>query len=135
MTPIKVPLDSKLRLLSYAGESGAPRLGIARTDGNVVDVAQAAREAKVELGFDGTSMQALIEAGAEGLAKLRGLATASTALKLQDIKLLPPLPKLTRNVFAVGRNYVEHFEEGKSLRDRARPFRSTRSSSRRARTP
>ena len=30
MTPIKVPHDSKLRLLSYTDESGAPRLGFAR---------------------------------------------------------------------------------------------------------
>ena len=47
MTEIKVPLDSKLRLLSYADGSGAPRLGIARTDGHVVDAAHAAGEAKM----------------------------------------------------------------------------------------
>ena len=118
MTPIKVPLDSKLRLLSYADGSGAPRLGIARTDGYVVDVAHAAGVAKMELGFDGTSMLALIEAGAEGLAKVRELAAAGTsaALKLQDIKLLPPLPKLTRNIVCVGWNYAEHFEESQRFR-------------------
>ena len=118
MTPIKVPLDSKLRLLSYADGSGAPRLGIARTDGHVVDVAHAAGEAKIELGFDGTSMLALIEAGPQGLAKMRELAAAGTsaALKLQDIKLLPPLPKLTRNITCVGWNYVEHFEESQRFR-------------------
>ena len=118
MTPIKVPLDSKLRLLSYADGSGAPRLGIARTDGHVVDVAHAAGEAKVELGFDGTSMLALIEAGAEGLAKVRELAAAGTsaAMKLENIKLLPPLPKLTRNIVCVGWNYAEHFEESQRFR-------------------
>ena len=72
MTPIKVPNDLKLRLLSYADESGAPRLGFARPDGRAVDVAKAAEQAKIELGFDGTSMLALIEAGPQALAKVRG---------------------------------------------------------------
>ena len=61
-------------------------------------------------------MLALIEAGPQGLAKMRELAAASTALKLRDLKLLPPLPKLTRNITCVGWNYVEHFEESQRFR-------------------
>ncbi len=118
MTPIKVPNDSKLRLLSYADESGAPRLGFAQPDGRAVDVAKAAEQAKIELGFDGTSMLALIEAGPQALAKVRELASADThaGIDLQNITLLPPIPKLTRNITCVGWNYVEHFEESQRFR-------------------
>ncbi|MGC1586374.1 MAG: fumarylacetoacetate hydrolase family protein [Rhodomicrobium sp.] len=119
MTPIKVPLDSKLRLLSYLHESGAPRFGFARPDGHVVDVAQAAHQLKKPLGFDGTSMMALIEAGPQALAEVRELAASDvhTGLKLQDLRLLPPIPKLTRNITCVGWNYVEHFAESAGFRN------------------
>jgi len=121
MTPIKVPLDSKLRLLSYADESGAPRLGFARPDGHVVDIAEAAQQAKVHLGFDGTSMLALIAAGPAGLAEVRELAGEDihTGIKLENIKLLPPIPKLTRNITCVGWNYLDHFAEGAHMRNPA----------------
>ncbi len=118
MTPIKMPLDSKLRLLTYLHESGAPRLGFARPDGHVVDVGQAAHRLKKPLGFDGTSMMALIDAGPQGLAEVRELAAADvhTGLKLEDLRLLPPIPKLTRNITCVGWNYVEHFAESAGFR-------------------
>jgi 2-keto-4-pentenoate hydratase/2-oxohepta-3-ene-1,7-dioic acid hydratase in catechol pathway len=121
MTTIKVPLDSRLRLLSYADESGAARLGFARADGHVVDIAKAAHQAKVPLGFDGTSMLALINAGPQGLAEVRELAALDihSGIKVEDIRLLPPIPKLTRNIYCVGWNYLEHFEEGAKMRDPA----------------
>ncbi|MGO9461400.1 MAG: fumarylacetoacetate hydrolase family protein [Rhodomicrobium sp.] len=121
MTPIRVPLDTKMRLFTYADESGAPRLGIARPDGHVVDIAKAAHPAKVQLGFDGTSMLALIEAGPQGLAEVHEIAAADVhaGIKLEDIKFLPPIPKLTRNIYCVGWNYLEHFAEGAHLRNPA----------------
>lgn len=126
MTTIKVPLDSRLRLLSYADESGAARLGFARADGHVVDVAKAAQQAKVPLGFDGTSMLALINAGPQGLAEVRELAALDihSGIKVEDIRLLPPIPKLTRNIYCVGWNYLEHFEEGAKMRDPAQKLPS-----------
>jgi 2-keto-4-pentenoate hydratase/2-oxohepta-3-ene-1,7-dioic acid hydratase in catechol pathway len=119
MTSIRVPLDSRLRLLSFADEQDAPRLGLARSDGHVVDVEKGAREAGLSLGFDGTSMLALIHAGPQGLAEVRELAAKNvhTGLRLEDIRLLPPIPKLTRNIYCVGWNYLEHFEEGAKMRD------------------
>ncbi len=121
MTTIKVPADSRLRLLSFADDTGSPRLGFVRADGHVVDVAKAAYHAGVPLGFDGSSILALINAGEQGLAELRELAAVAShaGVKLEDVKLLPPIPKLTRNVYCVGWNYVEHFEEGKKTRDPA----------------
>lgn len=119
MTTIKVPLDSRLRLLSYAGETGSPRLGVARPDGHIVDIAKAAKEAGAKLGFDGASMLALIEAGPEALAEVRDLAAREihTGPRLDEARLLPPIPKITRNIYCVGWNYLEHFEEGAEMRD------------------
>ncbi len=117
--PIEVPQDSRLRLLSFADGNGAPRLGFVKPDGRVVDVASAAHEAKLPLSFDGTSMLALIEAGSRGLAEVSKLAAADilAAIKLDGIKLLPPIRKLTRNITCVGWNYLEHFAEGAYMRD------------------
>jgi len=119
MTGLDVPLDSRLRLLTYADERGHPRLGFVRSDGHVVDVAHAAQQAKITLGFEGKSMLALIEAGPQGLVEVRELASAEshTGLKLGDVRLLPPIPRLTRNIFCVGWNYLEHFAEGARMRD------------------
>ena len=119
MTKPDVPLDSRLRLLTYADEQGHPRLGFVRPEGHVVDVAHAAHQAKIALGFDGRSMLALIEAGPQGLAEVRELAGADvhTGLKFGDVRLLPPIPRLTRNIFCVGWNYLEHFAEGAVMRD------------------
>ena len=121
MNPIEVPLDSKLRLFSYADKGGTPRLGFIRPGGHAADVADAAHEAGHLFSFDGTSMLALIEAGPRGLDELRKVAAADTgtSLNLQDLKLLPPIPKLTRNIFCVGWNYLEHFAEGAHMRDPA----------------
>ena len=119
MTKIDVPLNSRLRLLSYADLHGHPRLGLVRADGHVIDVADAAHRTKTALCFDGKSMLALIEAGPQGLAEVRGLAAADVqaGVKLEDVRLLPPIPKLTRNIVCVGWNYLEHFAEGAKMRD------------------
>ncbi len=121
MRPISVPLDSRLRLMSYAGEEGTPRVGIVRADGHVADVEKVAKQAKMELAFDSRSMLSIIEAGEHALAQLRDLAARDihTGIKIQDIKILPPLPKVTRNIYCVGWNYLEHFEEGAKMRDPA----------------
>jgi 2-keto-4-pentenoate hydratase/2-oxohepta-3-ene-1,7-dioic acid hydratase in catechol pathway len=121
MTSIRIPPDSRLRLLSYAGEHGSTRLGILVADGRLIDVAKAAETLRMPIGFDGTSMMALVEAGAQGLAEVRELASRDghSTISLQDIKLLPPLPKLVRNIYCVGWNYLEHFEEGAKMRDPA----------------
>jgi 2-keto-4-pentenoate hydratase/2-oxohepta-3-ene-1,7-dioic acid hydratase in catechol pathway len=118
---ITVPRDSRLRLLSYGDESGRARLGFARADGHVVDVADAARQAGLATGFDATSMLSLIEAGPQGMAEVREIAGADVpaTLRLGDLRILPPLPKLARNIFCVGWNYLEHFAEGARMRDAA----------------
>ena len=113
-----VPGDSRLRLASYAViGTDAPKLGVVRADAKVVDVAQAAQRAGEKLGFDPTSMVSLIEAGPAAIERLRAVTgKAEDGIPLGEVTLLPPIPKLSRNIYAVGWNYLEHFEEGKELR-------------------
>lgn len=66
------------------------------------------------------SVLGIIRAGAPLLERLRDLGTrASVAtLSLADVKLHAPIPRPVKNVFCVGWNYLEHFEEGaKKLQD------------------
>jgi 2-keto-4-pentenoate hydratase/2-oxohepta-3-ene-1,7-dioic acid hydratase in catechol pathway len=46
--------------------------------------------------------------------KVKGLAAKppSTTLAIADVKLAAPIPRPVKNVFCVGWNYLEHFEEG-----------------------
>ncbi|MFK9326030.1 hypothetical protein ACJEKX_23860, partial [Escherichia coli] len=84
-------------------------VGAVRADGGIVNVSAA-------LGF--ASMQALIEAGPAALDKVRGLVAAlkGDVPQVSAVKLLPPIPEIRRNIYAVGWNYLAHFEEAKELR-------------------
>jgi 2-keto-4-pentenoate hydratase/2-oxohepta-3-ene-1,7-dioic acid hydratase in catechol pathway len=65
-------------------------------------------------------MIGLIRGGAPMLERLRALAAqaAGATLALADVKLHAPIPRPAKNVFCVGWNYLEHFEEGaKKLHD------------------
>jgi 2-keto-4-pentenoate hydratase/2-oxohepta-3-ene-1,7-dioic acid hydratase in catechol pathway len=63
------------------------------------------------------TMVSLIAAGAQALAWLRKTAgKAKKTLPLGKVKLLAPIPRPRKNVFCVGWNYVEHFEESRISR-------------------
>lgn len=55
----------------------------------------------------------LIAAGPDALARLRTEAAAASdpGLPLAGLRLLAPIPQPARNVFCVGKNYVEHAKE------------------------
>jgi len=64
-------------------------------------------------------MISIIEAGAPMLAAIRALAAAPPAnavLALESVALQAPIPKPRRNVFCVGRNYMDHVAEGDRTR-------------------
>ncbi|HEY7125158.1 MAG TPA: fumarylacetoacetate hydrolase family protein [Ktedonobacterales bacterium] len=98
-----------MRLATYRTDGG-PRLGVVR-DEQIIDVASLA-------GFAPTiTMLDLIEQGQEGLARLRQAITSASAALLQqqgaiypltEAHLLAPIPRPRRNIFCLGRNYVEH---------------------------
>jgi 2-keto-4-pentenoate hydratase/2-oxohepta-3-ene-1,7-dioic acid hydratase in catechol pathway len=98
---------------------GAPRIGVQLAHDRVLDVGEAARRARQQLPFEAGDMLSLIGSGRTGLAALRKLmrGRAAKGLALGSLRLLAPIPRPRKNVFCVGWNYLEHFEEGA----RARP--------------
>ena len=95
--------------------SGNPRPGLVIDDKRIVDI-----PAALGASADTNTMLGIIRAGAPMLAKLRELAGKSTvnSVALSDVKLHAPIPRPAKNVFCVGWNYLEHFEEGaKKLQD------------------
>jgi 2-keto-4-pentenoate hydratase/2-oxohepta-3-ene-1,7-dioic acid hydratase in catechol pathway len=89
--------------------TGAPRPGLVTSANRVVDI-----PAALGAGESTATMLGIIRAGAPMLEKLRALesnASASSAA-LADVKLHAPIPRPAKNVFCVGWNYLEHFEEG-----------------------
>lgn len=86
--------------------------------GRRVSVGVVEGEHIVDLGESFGSMRMLIEAGVEGLGRVRDLLEERReALPLASVRLLAPIPDPARNLWAVGWNYLEHFSEGVGKRD------------------
>jgi 2-keto-4-pentenoate hydratase/2-oxohepta-3-ene-1,7-dioic acid hydratase in catechol pathway len=95
--------------------SGEPRPGLVIDDKRIVDI-----PAALGADADTATMLGIIRAGAPMLARLRTLAgkPPASTLPIADVKLHAPIPRPAKNVFCVGWNYLEHFEEGaKKLQD------------------
>ena len=106
-----------MRLASFRADDGSVRLGAAR-NGELLDLPRAAtmlnapeaREAPELL----RDMLALIAAGPRALEQIAQLASAApedAALTLSAARLLAPIPRPTKNILCVGRNYAEHAAE------------------------
>jgi 2-keto-4-pentenoate hydratase/2-oxohepta-3-ene-1,7-dioic acid hydratase in catechol pathway len=99
-----------LRLITFSDAAG-PRPGLMLAGGRVLDLAAA--------GARFASMQALIEAGPFVVPAIRAIAEAPPQAALLDadaVTLLAPIPRPHRNVFCVGRNYMDHVAEGDRTR-------------------
>lgn len=107
-----------MKLLTFTLPSDPThRLGLLTADNRVLDLKSAAAGAGRTLPFDAGSMLSLIAAGAAGLAAVAALAKqAQNPVALQDLHVLAPIPRPRKNVFCVGWNYLEHFQEGAKLR-------------------
>jgi 2-keto-4-pentenoate hydratase/2-oxohepta-3-ene-1,7-dioic acid hydratase in catechol pathway len=105
-----------MRLATFSPlPSGAPRPGLVLDDKRIVDI-----PAALGASDDTSTMLGIIRAGAATLEKLRALEKkpGAATLDLADVKLHAPIPRPAKNVFCVGWNYLEHFEEGaKKLQD------------------
>lgn len=118
--PGAAPADEPLRLLSFAPKAGDNiRVGALSKEGRIVDLGAVAKKLKMKLSFDPSEMVSLIHAHDSGLSQVRRLIAkaAPGGPRPDEVQLFAPIPNPARNVYAVGWNYVEHFEEGKSLRD------------------
>jgi 2-keto-4-pentenoate hydratase/2-oxohepta-3-ene-1,7-dioic acid hydratase in catechol pathway len=100
-----------VRLLTFVPKKGAaPRVGLMHGGNQLLDLTQAGARPP----FDPHDMVSLVASGARGLAWLRKVAAKSKqALPFGKVKVLAPIPRPRKNVFCVGWNYVEHFDEGK----------------------
>jgi len=107
-----------VKLATYSPVSGGtPRPGIVLDDGRIVDIP--AHAAAVP-GVDFTTMLGIIRAGVAARQALDDLAAKPPAnsVALTEARLHAPIPRPAKNVFCVGWNYLEHFEEGaKKLQD------------------
>ena len=98
-----------MRLLTFVSDVG-PRAGTFASDGTIVSIRDLVPDAPLDMlgviaGFDG-----IRERLREAATRARGGMDPSRA------KLLAPIPLPRRNVFCVGWNYSEHFQEGANLR-------------------
>jgi len=67
--------------------------------------------------FDPADMVSLIAGGGKALAWLRDVASKGTDIvALEQVRLHAPIPRPSKNVFCVGWNYLDHFEEGAKAR-------------------
>ena len=102
-----------LKLITFADAAGS-RVGVLLDGGRVVDLGLVMPPAR--------DMIALIEAGPAALAAVRALAASpppAAVLPLTAVALQAPIPQPRRNVFCVGRNYMDHVAEGDRAQGKA----------------
>lgn len=120
--PIVVePMTGKsgFRIANYLPKMGATsRLGLVTNDGMVIDIPAEAARQKVQLSFDPTSTISLAASGNRGLSELAALfkGRGTNLQNVNQVVLLSPIPKPQGNIYCVGWNYLDHFDEGKDKR-------------------
>jgi 2-keto-4-pentenoate hydratase/2-oxohepta-3-ene-1,7-dioic acid hydratase in catechol pathway len=85
----------------------------------VLDLEQAAQRTGEDVPM--SSVLEIIRGGKASLTAVRRLAARqqqekSALLKHDAVKLLSPIPEPLRNIFCVGRNYLDHVKEGHAVR-------------------
>lgn len=120
VAPLTAKLGMRLASCVLTPHQG-PVLVIVLDDGSMLDLGVEARRQKVKLGFDAASMLSLIKAGNAGMAQVQALVERAKAgkanfLPLNDAIFTSPIPQPERNIYCVGWNYLDHFEEGKTAR-------------------
>jgi 2-keto-4-pentenoate hydratase/2-oxohepta-3-ene-1,7-dioic acid hydratase in catechol pathway len=105
-----------LKLITFSDRKGA-RVGALIGEDKVLDLAAAWSGGT--LAPRAQDMIALIEGGPPALAAAKALAANPPTAALLDrsaVTLLAPIPRPRRNVFCVGRNYLDHVAEGDRTR-------------------
>lgn len=106
-----------MRLVSFSEKCQPAKIGIVQDDG-ILDIAAAARAVQIKLPFDTGDMVDLIAAGPAALDAITNVLRKSVAAhrQLADVVLHSPILRPRKNIFCVGWNYLEHFEEGAKTR-------------------
>jgi 2-keto-4-pentenoate hydratase/2-oxohepta-3-ene-1,7-dioic acid hydratase in catechol pathway len=118
------PLAGKIgmRLATCVVAPGAaPTVVLVLDDGKLIDLRAEARRQKAALSFDASSMLALVKSGNAGFEQVRlvaerALARKSPLIASDRVQFMSPIPRPDRNIYCVGWNYLDHFEEGKDAR-------------------
>ena len=98
-------------------QRGNPSAGVVAADDTIVSTVDLVGGAT-----DEDDVLDLLLSDEEMWADLRRAASrAKGGIPLSSAKLLAPIPRPPRNVFCVGWNYSEHFEEGKQARGQSGP--------------
>jgi 2,4-diketo-3-deoxy-L-fuconate hydrolase len=108
-----------MRLATYSLLSGgAPRPALVSGDAELHDLAAEAQARSLAPEIDLRSMLGIIRGGPPVRAALDEIAREprTPALSLLDVRLEAPIPHPARNIFCVGWNYLEHFQEGEKFR-------------------
>ncbi|MCW5593341.1 MAG: fumarylacetoacetate hydrolase family protein [Burkholderiales bacterium] len=107
-----------MKLVTYSpAGGGAQRPGLVVDGDRIVDIPA---HVAATPGVDFSTMLGIIRGGAPARQALDALAARppAAAVAMKDVKLHAPIPRPAKNVFCVGWNYLEHFEEGaKKLQD------------------
>jgi 2-keto-4-pentenoate hydratase/2-oxohepta-3-ene-1,7-dioic acid hydratase in catechol pathway len=101
--------------------NGQPTLVAVLDNDKMVDLQAEARRQKKKLAFDASSMLALIKSGNAGLEQVRAvvdnaMSRPASLLAVEKARFMSPIPRPDRNIYCVGWNYLDHFEEGKQAR-------------------
>jgi 2-keto-4-pentenoate hydratase/2-oxohepta-3-ene-1,7-dioic acid hydratase in catechol pathway len=109
-----------MKFVTFArGAASTGSVGVWLEDRGVLDLKLAAELAGVSL--NASSMIALIAGGEPALKAARALADRppeGAVYPAAEVRLLAPIPRPAKNVFCVGRNYMEHVKEGDRMFDR-----------------
>jgi 2-keto-4-pentenoate hydratase/2-oxohepta-3-ene-1,7-dioic acid hydratase in catechol pathway len=113
-----------MRLVTYRADvCAAARLG-ALFDGHIIDLAALAERGGTSLP---DSMLEFIAMGSAASQAARSLLDSfagrwppGTAWRMQNVKLLAPIPRPRKNIVGIGLNYVEHVEESSRSLDTAK---------------
>jgi 2-keto-4-pentenoate hydratase/2-oxohepta-3-ene-1,7-dioic acid hydratase in catechol pathway len=107
-----------VKLVTYSpAAGGTPRPGLVVDGNRIVDIPA---HVAATPGVDFSTMLGIIRGGDAARKALDALAARPPAatVAMTEVKLHAPIPRPAKNVFCVGWNYLEHFEEGaKKLQD------------------
>jgi len=102
-----------VRLITFLNTEDDVRAGLLSRSGAVIDLSVATPRPH----FDLSDVLHLISVGPEALGWLRDVAAREQSTQpLESVRLLAPIPRPRKNIFCVGWNYLEHFEEGAATR-------------------
>jgi len=105
-----------MKLVTFSPHASSPRLGVANKDERIVDLARAAQEMSLSPPCDLVDLVELIATSDAGFAFAKRAATHAGHHALGEIALHAPVMRPRKNIFCVGWNYLEHFEEGAASR-------------------